>query len=251
MFKLIFAEAKHRYHNYFFPYQVLLYCDEPQKIEEIYEKGFLPFRHRQNLFYLARSSRCVLEKFHLSSENRRILKKTAQFKVKKLKTEEFSFQPSVQKNCKDWAKGRGWHISTRSLKYLFGGVFFNRIWVWSREKKVVGYQVLLERPKLLHTAHVFYHPEWSKSGLGVRMLLEATRWAAENKKKFHYLGTCYGKTGFYKRTLPGFEFFNGWRWSNNLKEWEYFDRREKDDYVLREERYWDQFADEDLKQMWQ
>lgn len=242
--KLFFAEIKHQYPDYLFPYQVLLLVDDKDDIGKIYQAGFLPFRNRKNLFYLARSSRCRLDRFSLSSENKRILKKTKNFNYRILKMADFQYDHRVQKNCKDWASARGWKISTKSLKYIFSGQFFNQVWLWkdgSSRDKIVGYQIVYQATDFVHCAHIFYHPGHYRSGLGTRMLLEVVIWAHQKKKKFHYLGTCYGKTGFYKRSFPGFEFFNGFSWSDNLEELKYLNQREGDDYLLREKDYLEEF----------
>jgi len=237
--KLFFAESNHNYP------QVLLLREEKDDLEKIYSKGFLPFRNQANLFYLARSCRVDLEKFSLSSENKRIIKKTADFSfgIKSLK--DFNYTSRVQKQCKDWAKLRNWKISTTSLKYIFKGGFFNQLMVWEKEGEAVAYQVLLEEKDLIHTAHLFYNPEVGGKDLGMRMLIEASILGKEKEKTFHYLGTAYGGTGFYKRNLAGFEFFNGFSWSEDLKEWKYLDQRESDDYLLRDQEYLEQFGGEE------
>lgn len=242
--KLFFAEVNHQYQRYLFPYQVLLYKEKGDRLEMIYQAGFLPFRHQKDWFYLARSSRCRLADFSLSSENRRILKKTTSFYFKSFFSEKFDYSPLVQKRCKQWSRERGWQISTRSLKYLFSGQFFNQIWVWydqEKGKEPVGYQVFYWGKEFAHGAHLFFHPDYQRRYLVIRMILESIIKAHKEKKKFYYLGTCYGKTGFYKRSFPGFEFFNGFNWSGNVKELEYFNQRQGDDYLFREEEYWLQF----------
>ncbi len=239
--KLFFGEANHQYSKYFFPYQIFLLKEEKDLLEKIYRSGFLPFRNQADLFYLARSCRVDLSKFSLSSENKRIIKKTTDlsFEVKDLAC--FNYTPQIQKQCKDWAKLRGWKISTQSLKHIFKGGFFNQVFVWKKGNEVVGYQVIFKDSKLIHTAHLFYNPEKGGKDLGMRMLIEATIWGEKKEKRYHYLGTAYGGTGFYKRNLAGFEFFNGFSWSNNIQEWKYLDQREKDDYLLRDEEYLEKF----------
>jgi len=247
--KFYFSEARHNYSNYLFPYQVLLLQENENEIEKIYEMGFLPFRNHPDLFYLSRSSRCNLSRFELSSENRRIVKKTSLFQLKKINMVDFKYSPRVQKSCKVWAKKRNWKISIKSLKAIFGGKFFNSVWVWRDDNEIVGYQIIFENKKIIHTAHVFYNSDLATKDLAMRMLIEASSWAKEEKKQYHYLGTSYGKTGFYKRNLAGFEFFNGFRWSNNLEELKYFNEREEINYLLRERAYLDTFWEGKLEKV--
>jgi len=238
--KLYFFEVNHQYHQYLFPYQVVAFLEKDEEKEKLYGWGFLPFRNNPQLFYLARSSRCRLRDFVLSSENRRIIKKTNQFVVKKISLENFPYSFSLQKECKDWARQRGWKISTASIKKIFTGGFFTDVWVWFLDGERVGYQIIFTGKKLIHTGYIFYNSQLTGKDLGMRMLIEATLWAKEEGKEFHYLGTSYGKTGFYKRNLKGFEFFTGFGWSDNWEEWKYFEEK-KEKYLLWEEEYWEKF----------
>jgi len=49
-------------------------------------------------------------------------------------------------------------------------------------------------------------------------MLEAVNWAKESGKEYLYLGTCYEESALYKTEFKGVEFFNGFRWSDNLEE---------------------------------
>jgi len=238
--KLFFAEINHHYQKYLFPYQVLLLGEKDDCLADIYQMGFMPFRHRKNLFYLSRSSRCRLEDFSLSSENRRIEKKTAHLAIKTYSTDGFQYTPRVQKYCKIWAKQRSWPIATKSIRHIFNDHFFNQVWVWKDKDEVVGYQVIFKNDNISHVAHVFYNADKEKD-LGMRMLLEAVKTAKKEGLEFVYLGTCYGKTGYYKRALAGFEFFNGFSWSSDLAELKFLNGNNRQDYLLRNKKYLKEF----------
>jgi GNAT superfamily N-acetyltransferase len=239
--KIFFAETKHDYSSYLFPYQVLLLRDKKDSLSEIYASGFLPFRNKENLFYLARSARSNLKKFSLSSENRRILKKTQHIVSKTINLSDFDYDFHVQRKCKRWAKERGWKISTLSLKYLFSGKFFNSLIMFSDKKNIIGYFVILRKKDFWHAAYPFYHPDYYRLGLGTRMLLESCLLAEKAGADSCYLGTCYGKRGFYKRNMPGFEFFNGLFWSENLEELAYLNSRESNKHLLKDKEYLNNF----------
>lgn len=242
--KIFFAEALHHYQVYYFPYQVLLLREKGDSLSKIYSWGFLPFRNRENLFYLTRSSRSDLRNFSLSSENRRIIKKTESITTRLVPLSEFHYTPEVQRNCKHWARERGWRISTTSLKFIFSGKFFNFVLLFQHKGsgEVVGYQILVVEDDFWHAAHVFYHPDYVGASLGTRMLLEACILTQKKGARYCYLGTCYGKGGFYKRNLPGFEFFNGFGWSRDIEELKYLNERDQDDYLLREKEYLERFS---------
>lgn len=245
--RIIFSEANHNYQNYFFPYQVLAIRESSDDLTKIYGLGFLPFRNNSNLFYLSRSCRSNLANFSLSSENKRVLKNTSHLFAEAFPLSGFDYNASVQKACKHWAKDRGWKISTSSLKTIFKNHIFNTLYVWKDKKnsqKVTGYQVIFQNKTILHTANVFYNPEYYEVGLGTRMLIEAAKNAASNNLSYAYMGTCYSA---YKRNIPGFEFFNGFEWSSNTKELKFLLKRDnKFSYTLKEKEYLSEFWQENL-----
>jgi len=245
--RIIFSEANHNYENYFFPYQVLLTTDPEDDLTKVYQLGFLPFRNRKNLFYLSRSCRSNIKYFSLSSENKRVLKKTDQFRPEVISLSEFNYTPEVQRSCKLWARQAGWKISTSSLKVLFKNHFFNKLYLWKDEAsgKIICYQILYESKTILHTASVFYDPSYHSTGLGTRLLLEASQNAHQKELDFAYMGTCYG---MYKRSISGFEFFNGFEWTNSIDELKFLTQRDKKhSYTLKEKEYLGQFCQDDLE----
>jgi hypothetical protein len=50
---------------------------------------------------------------------------------------------------------------------------------------------------------------------------------AEKGFRHLYLGTCYSRNALYKTQFAGAEFFNGFRWSDDLSELKYLIRRDK------------------------
>ncbi len=214
--RLIFSPFKADYWRYQFPYQVLLWREAGDSLAKIYALGFLPFRQRQDLFYLSRSCRSNLRRGQFSSENRRILARTKGF--------HFSLQkisppllPEKQKLLRDWARGAGWDIKTPTLKKLWQGKFFNYQLVISWQKQPVSYSLLLVQPPIAHWAYVFLNPEYRQKNLAIASGLFLIRWARQQNLDYLYLGTCYGRLN-YKRNFPGLEFFNGLYWSDNQKE---------------------------------
>lgn len=240
--KIFFAEAKHSYGSYLFPYQVLLKTEDGDNLTQVYQSGFLPFRNNRDLFYLSRSCRSNTKDFSLSSENKRVLKNTSHLVPKVISITDFKYTPVVQKTCKGWAKDRGWKISTLSLKTIFTDHIFNQVIVWkdSQKDNIVCYQVIYENKDLVHANSVFYDSSYYNTGLGTRTLIEISQYAYKKGIKLAYLGTSYS---MYKRSIPGFEFFNGFEWSSNTKELKYLNERVGDSYLLKEEDYLSNFQE--------
>ena len=252
--KLFFSEFKANYQKYHFPYQVWLFKETGDEVEKIYQNGFLPVRSIPNVYYLARSIRVDLEKFEPSSENRRILRKTEDFESDLVLISEFNYTPHIQKFCKDYmAKkfGQG-SITAAGIKSIFKSGIYNHVFVWKERKtqKEIGYAVSFISSSFAQYAHAFYDLQYFEQSLGSRMMLEAVNWAKESNKKYIYLGTCYEKNAFYKTEFKGVEFFNGFRWSQNLEELKELVRnrdRVDEEYLLKDKDYLEKFYQSDLK----
>lgn len=248
--KLFFGEFKPNYEEYFFPYQVWLLKEEGDEVEKIYEAGFLPIRNMPCVYYLSRSVRVNLAEFAPSSENRRILGKTADFKCELIPLNEFNYSPIVQKLCKDYmgkrfGKGR---ISAAAIKNIFQKGVYSHVFVWKEKtEKEIGYAVCFIDKSLLQYAHAFYNLDFLEKSLGARMMLEAVIWAQKNQKKYAYLGTCYERNALYKTEFSGVEFFNGFGWSKDLEELKYLVDIQTENYLLRNKEYLGKFHQNDLK----
>ena len=248
--KILFGEFPADYEKYHFPYQVWLIKEAGDDAGKIYEMGFLPMRSKKNVYYLCRSVRVNLAKFQPSSENRRILRKTEDFQYELISLEDFSYTPLVQKTCKDWYEqkfGKG-KISVAAIRKIFTSGIFTHVFVWSQSSRLgsnnksIGYAVANFHEDLLHYAHVFLDPQFSKANLGARMMLEAVLRAKENDKKYIYLGTSYTRPSLYKTQYGGVEFFNGSSWSDNIKELKYLIDRKSDNYLFQDKEYSRQFT---------
>ena len=81
------------------------------------------------------------------------------------------------------------------------------------------------------------------------MMTSAAALFAERGYKQFYLGTCYSQTALYKTQFAGAEFFNGFRWSDDLDELKFIIRRDKqelDQHLLETAEYRDEFYKGDL-----
>ena len=254
--KLFFSEFPADYSKYHFPYQVWLLKEEEEEAERIYDSGFLPIRSLPGIYYLSRNIRIDLSKFEISSENRRILKKTENFESDLIPLSEFTYTAKVQKFCKDYAEkklGKGL-FSAAAIKSIFTSRIFNYVFVFKEigTQKEVGFAVCFISENLLQYAYAFYDLEYFKDNLGARMMLEAILWANKNNKKYVYLGTCYEESALYKTEFKGVEFFNGFRWSENLEELKELVRGfgggegYGGEYLLRNEEFLEKFYQGDL-----
>jgi len=183
--------------------------------EQNYSQGLLPQRNDKNFWYSDSSSRSNILDFNLSSENRRILSKTNQYKYQLIPTSDFIFTPYIQKTIFKWVKEIGWDFPISSVKTIFTNHIFNYIYVWlNQENEVVAYSICYFSATISHIAYVFYNPKLSHDNLPIRLSLQAIIDSAEKKLEYCYLGRFNPDTklGFYKRELPGFEYFKNNFW---------------------------------------
>jgi hypothetical protein len=69
-----------------------------------------------------------------------------------------------------------------------------------------------------------------------------------------YLGSCYSENALYKTQFSGAEFFNGFRWSHNLKELKYLLKRDKpgaEQHLVETKEFQEQFYEGELKRILQ
>ncbi len=185
---------------------------------ENYQQGWLPQRNQKNLFYTDNnfSSRSKLNNFQLSSENRRILKKTKHFTYQLIPLDTLNYTPQLQKTLFSWVKELNWDFPASSIKTVFTNHIFNYLYVWtdSTTNQVVAYSLCLFERNFSHIAYVFYNPKYAHQDLPIRLALQTAIDSAEKKLKYCYLGRFNpkNKLGFYKRNFPNFEYFVNNQW---------------------------------------
>ena len=187
-------------------------------IEDNYQQGLLPQRNSKNSFYNDDnfSSRCDLNSFNLSSENRRILKKTEQFTFQKIALSDFKYSPIIQKQIKDWVNNLGWEFPASSIKTVFTNHIFNYLYIWYDEnKQVSAYSICFINENISHIAYVFYNSDYAHNDLPIRLSLQVIIDSHESKQKYCYLGRFnpVTKLGFYKRNFPGFQYYANNQWN--------------------------------------
>ena len=181
-------------------------------IEKIYSSGLLPQRNQRGLFYHSTSCRSKLEDFTLSSENRRIIRKTDQFTFTRLPLHTFTLTVDTLKEIHLWLTSAAWDFPTASVKTVFNDHIFNELYIWSEGPKIIGYAICLLTPQISHIAYVFYNPAYQRLNLPIRMVLQFIIDSQTQGLKYCYLGQYSEDNGFYKRTMPGFEYFSDGKW---------------------------------------
>ena len=255
--KLLFSEQNSDYENYQFPYAVWAIPEPDETPADIFNAGFLPSLRQLDRFYLCRQVRVNLAKFKPSSENRRILRKGAGIEVKLVPRDKFDYTPERRQFFKTYADIKfGKDVMTfERLDALFDAPIISHLLVFTdaATAKEIGVATLyLEGKALAFYYYAFYDLNYYARNLGMFMMTSAAALFAEHGKKHLYLGTCYSDAALYKTQFAGAEFFNGFRWSANLKELKYIlhrDQKELRQHLLETDGYRDEFYKGDLEKI--
>jgi len=184
-----------------------------QTIEENYNNGLLPQRNSSQFWYQDTSSRSNLNNFQLSSENRRILNKTQEFTFELIPLKDFLWTPEIQKQIFSWLKELKWDFPISSVKSIFTNHIFNYLYLWKDlSGQIIAYSICYFSESISHIAYVFYQPEYSHGNLPIRLVLQTVIDSQNKNLRYCYLGRFSPDTGYYKRNMPGFEYFNNDNW---------------------------------------
>ena len=229
--KVLFSEAAPDYAHYIFPYAIWGFPESSETPADFFEAGFLPSSRELDRYYLTRQIRVRLKDFQPSSENRRILRKGAELEWKLVPRDEFELTDQRREFCKRYADARfGVEVMSEArLNTLFKAPVATHIMVFKETatEREVGYVVLyLERPRVAFYYYSFYDLEWFEKSLGLFLMTSAVQHFAQEQFDYVYLGTCYSERALYKTQFTGFEFFNGFLWSDNLLELKYLVSRQ-------------------------
>lgn len=182
-------------------------------LEANYLQGRLPQRNSPSNFYFDTSCRSNLSHFSLTSENRRILKKTTEFTYKLV---PLYFNLEIQKRIHLWLNELNWDFPISSVKTVFTRHIFNYLYVWQKDGQDVAYSVCYFDKKFSHIAYVFYDPQFSHSDLPIRLVLQFVIDSHDQNLDYAYLGRFSSTSGYYKRNMPGFEQYTSGNWVNKV-----------------------------------
>ncbi|MEK7625148.1 MAG: hypothetical protein AAB467_02235 [Patescibacteria group bacterium] len=195
-------------------------------LNTLYDEGFLFGRIGRGVMDQTRSVRIDLLKFELSSENRRILKKTDGLEITNQAIPYHSYDWSIGKLGKDFYDekfGEKTFSANKIKEQLTDNKKsnFNKLLIYKFKDETVGYAICRETDELLHYCYPFYILN-SKfqipNSIGLGMMLRAILWAGETNKQYVYLGSAQRPSDTYKLQFEGIEWFDGKEWQTDLLE---------------------------------
>jgi len=230
--KLLFSEASPDYSHYVFPYAIWALPEAGEAPSAIFAAGFLPSSRSLDRFYLCRNIRVKLEEYVTSSENRRILRKCDGINCKLMRREDFEYSEEKRRFYKNYADAKfGADVMTiERLDGLFSAPIISHVLEFrdtSNGKHVGDVTLYLDEPEMAYYYYAFYDLSYAPRNLGMYMMTAAVEFFAKRAVRHLYLGTCYSQQALYKSQFAGAEFFNGFRWSDNLKELKFLILKDK------------------------
>jgi arginine-tRNA-protein transferase len=231
--KIFLSENTVDYKSYTFNYAKYCVMESMDELTDVYENGFLPYsgdlRINKEIFYLARSLRVDIDRFNDSSENRRVNRTVEPLGIEMevIPKADFDLQNAdFQAFCEKYINERigDENMSSERLSYILEREAGTHILRFYNSEQDFGYVLGIMNEDILHYWFAFFDTEYMRThSLGKWIMWRTIRWAADNGKKYVYLGTAYKSSALYKiRDHKGLAFYDGKGWNthvNTLKEW--------------------------------
>lgn len=192
-----------------------------ENISKKYADGWVFTRKGHGVMHQTRSVRIDLAKFHLTSENRRILKKGADIVLEKKTLPLSDYSWTIGKTAKDFydAKAEPGTFTANKIKELVSlPDNFNMLLSYSMKQEKLGYAICYGTTDLLHYSYPFYDLEKSPRDMGLVMMIKAVKDANETGRRYVYLGSLQRPTDTYKLQFESIEWFDGKAWKTDLEE---------------------------------
>lgn len=204
-------------------------------IESLYDKGYVFGRRGKGIMDQTRSMRIDLSKFEMSSENRRIMRKTEDIILNAEDVPFANYSWEIGKLAKDFydTKFGAGTFSANKVKEILTDAEktnFSSLFVYSIAKPTqciafekpqlpqsIGYSIIFETKDILHYSYPFYDLSTELKSLGMGMMIKAILHAKEQNKKYVYLGSAQRPSDTYKLQFKGLEWFDGNGWSGDLE----------------------------------
>ncbi len=190
--------------------------ESPETISRMYDNGFVFTRIDKGVMHQTRSVRIDLDKFELSSENRRILRKGEKILIEKHLIPFSKYTWEIGKIAGDFynKKADGAFSVNKIRELLTTPHNFNTLYTFSN----LGYTICYENNSILHYSYPFYDLEKAPKDMGLIMMTKTLSEAQTLGLKYVYLGSLQRPTDVYKLQFSGIEWFDGKVWKKDLEE---------------------------------
>ncbi|MHB8442804.1 MAG: hypothetical protein ACYDAS_00325 [Patescibacteria group bacterium] len=196
-------------------------------IDNLYNEGFVFVRKGKGVMQQIRSLRLDLKDFKLTSENRRILKKTENISIEKEKLPYNKYNYNIHRMGFIYYKARfGDKIMTANkIKEMFTNMSksnMNSVFVYkdknlNKMEFAQGYALSYINKYMIHYSYPFYDLSYFNLNMGICMMLKAIIFAKEHNLDYVYLGSVYKKESIYKLQFKGLSWFDGEIWNKDIR----------------------------------
>jgi leucyl-tRNA---protein transferase len=226
--KVFFSENNPDYSTYTFNYAIYALKESQEELDDIYEKGFLPYTGNisleKEIFYLARSLRVNLADFENTSENRRVIRlvEPLEIQLSVIKKTDFDLNdPGFKAFCGNYIAERigDDNMSLERWDYILKQSTGTHFFKFYNDQQVFGYVLAAITSKAVQYWFAFFDTAFMRShSLGKYMMWAVIDWAKQNQKTYVYLGTAYKPAALYKiRDHKGLSYFDGNGWNTDVK----------------------------------
>ncbi len=190
-----------------------------ENIYKMYDTGFVFTRLNRGLMQQTRSVRIDLNKFELSSENRRILRKGEDVSVKEIAIPYPEYSWLIGRTAKDFynEKADGSFSANKIKELITTEHNFNLLLSFS-DISELGYAICYRNSKMFHYCYPFYDLEKASKDMGLIMMTKTIESAKASGLKYVYLGSLQRPGDVYKLQFSGIEWFDGQKWLTDLEE---------------------------------
>jgi arginyl-tRNA--protein-N-Asp/Glu arginylyltransferase len=221
--KLFYSELTANPAYYSFGYSVYAELEPGDRLEDCYEKGFLPFvgarEQDPHMLYMARGVRVRIQEFVERHYHNRVHRKVS--KVLKQGIQTVVFKKEEHPNLGavtdffliyfDFRFGNG-AMSRERFEAILHGPFVSHIVEYRSGELLVGYTIEVQTATFTHVWHQAYAREYAGAHIGIALYLELLARMKREGKKFLYFGVTYGVHMEYKTNFQPLEFWNGQTW---------------------------------------
>jgi arginyl-tRNA--protein-N-Asp/Glu arginylyltransferase len=190
-------------------------------LSEMYASGYLPHSadpKQKDLFYMARSARVPLEEFSFTSENRRIAKRFDDtLTTKKIRAGEIPAEV-LELFLDYFAKRHGKNVMPRErLERILSSDLPLVFTVYENETVPLAAVLEVSGKEFRHFWFSAYDLALTEQSLGMWLMLDCARRAKEEGVRHYYVGTVYGPKALYKANLEPLLWWDGTKWSDDIK----------------------------------
>ncbi len=191
-----------------------------ETIADMYARGYVFTRKGKGVMQETRSVRIDLSKFELSSENRRILKKTDGVELVGFELPYSKYDFSIAKLAKDFydTKFGAGVMSAQKIKEMMtepAKSNFNCIFTYTFTGKdagpaaTIGYTICYTSDLIHHYSYPFYNLAAAPKDMGLGMMIRAIQSCKKLGHRYFYLGSLQRPSDTYKLQFEGLEWFDG------------------------------------------